>query len=145
MIKRMPPLPPKPALRQELLDRDGLCRASIRRAEEIEAIQSDLEASGAWIDALLVRLEAIKDPTRFKMIFLLHRYGRLCVCDLMNVLGVTSSAVSQHLRRLKDMKLVTGYRDKQTIFYTLSDSEFVAFMDHLSGFEHPVARLAVGQ
>lgn len=135
-------LPRRPP-QQELIDHDGLCRASIRTAEELEAIQADLDAEAPWFDDMTSWLEAVKDPTRFKLVVLLHRYGRLCVCDLANILGVTSSAISQHLRRLKDMGFVTAYRDKQTIFYAISDPGFVAFLDRLSDFE-PVPQRATG-
>ncbi|RMH21193.1 MAG: ArsR family transcriptional regulator [Acidobacteria bacterium] len=117
----------------ELIDHTGLCRASICSAAEIRAIRRQLAASETELAATLRWLEAIKDPTRFKLVYLLWRYQRLCVCDLANVLGVTSSAVSQHLRRLKDLQLVATSRVKQTIFYSLDNADFVAFFERLNG------------
>ena len=118
-------------MQQELINDEGLCRASIRTEEEIAAIRGELAGEAAWLHTTLRWLEAAKDPTRFKIIHLLRRYERLCVCDLANVLEVTSSAVSQHLRKLKDMDLVSTFRVKQTIFYALGNSDFIAFLDRI--------------
>ena len=45
----------------------------------------------------------------------------MCVCDLSDILGMTVSAISQHLRKLKDRKLIETEREAQTIFYSLTD------------------------
>lgn len=46
---------------------------------------------------------------------LLHE--ELCVCELAAVVGVSQSAVSQHLRRLKTVGLVRERRRGQWVFY----------------------------
>jgi DNA-binding transcriptional ArsR family regulator len=50
----------------------------------------------------------------------------MCVCDLAEVLGMTESAVSQHLRKLKDKNLVKTRRAGQTIFYSLVTNVFTS-------------------
>lgn len=131
-------------MQRELIDDDGLCRASIRSEEEIAEIRAELAEEADRLHGTLRCLEACKDPTRFKIVHLLRRYEQLCVCDLANVLGVTSSAVSQHLRKLKDMDLVSTARVKQTIFYALRDPDFIAFLGRLSGDEGDLDRAAAG-
>ncbi len=131
-------------MQKELIDDGGLCRASIRTEEEVAAIRAELAEESGRLHGTLRCLEACKDPTRFKIVHLLRRYERLCVCDLANVLGVTSSAISQHLRKLKDMELVSTFRVKQTIFYALRDPDFIAFLDRLGGEEEDDDRAAAG-
>lgn len=131
-------------IRSEILDRNGLCRASIRSEDEVSAIQAELEGSGPEIEKTLRWLEAVKDPTRFKVVYLLYRHGGLCVCDLANVLGVTDSAISQHLRKLKDMELVSAERRKQTIFHALKDAEFIRFFVGLMAEETATDRGELG-
>jgi len=63
-------------------------------------------------------LELAGNSVRLKILFLLHEEKKLCVCDLSDILGMTSSAVSQHLRKLKDRKLLQTQREAQTIFYS---------------------------
>ena len=120
---------------KQMIDSTGLCQTSIRTEDEVALIQSELDKASPWMRPTIRWIEAIKDPTRFKLIYLLYQHDHLCVCDLANVLGVTSSAVSQHLRKLKDMDLVTAFRQKQTVFYALRGSEFTEFLVRIVGAE----------
>lgn len=54
--------------------------------------------------------KALGDPTRLKLLALMFGTERLCVGMLANKLGVTQSAVSQHLKLLKAVGLVTCER-----------------------------------
>jgi DNA-binding transcriptional ArsR family regulator len=71
-------------------------------------------------DYLSKGLELAGNTVRLKILFLLYEEERLCVCDISDVLGMTISAVSQHLRKLKDRNLVETDREAQTIFYSLT-------------------------
>ena len=66
-------------------------------------------------------LELVGNNVRLKILFLLNEEKQLCVCDLSDILGMTISAVSQHLRKLKDRKLIETERQAQTIFYSLTN------------------------
>ena len=63
---------------------------------------------------------ALADPTRLKLVKLLcrqHDPDALCVNALAGFLGVTQSAVSQHLRVLRAIGLVKGERRGYHIHY----------------------------
>ena len=63
---------------------------------------------------------ALADPTRLKLVKLLcHQRDphALCVNALAGLLGVTQSAVSQHLRVLRSMGLVKGQRTGYRVHY----------------------------
>jgi DNA-binding transcriptional ArsR family regulator len=63
---------------------------------------------------------ALADPTRLKLVKLLcHQRSpdALCVNVLAGLLGVTQSAVSQHLRVLRSIGLVKGERRGYHIHY----------------------------
>jgi len=63
---------------------------------------------------------ALADPTRLKLVRLLccqRDPDALCVNALAGLLGVTQSAVSQHLRVLKAIGLVKGERRGYHIHY----------------------------
>ena len=61
------------------------------------------------------------NEVRLKLLYLLAAEQQLCVCDIADVLGMTVSAVSQHLRKLKDGGVVTARKVGQTVFYALSE------------------------
>jgi ArsR family transcriptional regulator, lead/cadmium/zinc/bismuth-responsive transcriptional repressor len=71
-------------------------------------------------------LELAGNEVRLKILFLLHEETRLCVCDLSDILGMSISSVSQHLRKLKDRNLIETERQAQTIFYSLT-KEYASF------------------
>ena len=60
------------------------------------------------------------DPTRLKMALAL-KSGEMCVCDLAAHLGLSESAVSHQIRRLKDLELVKSRREGQVLYYSLDD------------------------
>lgn len=57
---------------------------------------------------------------RLKILYLLQDEGQLCVCDLSDILEMNISAISQHLRKLKDGKIINSEKTGQTIFYSMS-------------------------
>lgn len=95
----------------------------IRQQADIEQINRCkdrvLELNDSF-DYLSNGLELAGNTVRLKILFLLYEEERLCVCDISDVLGMTISAVSQHLRKLKDRNLVETDREAQTIFYSLT-------------------------
>jgi DNA-binding transcriptional ArsR family regulator len=58
----------------------------------------------------------------------------MCVCDLSAFLGVSESAVSHQLRRLKDLALVKSRREGQVLYYSLDDWHVIDFLN--TGLEH---------
>lgn len=65
-------------------------------------------------------LALVGNNVRLKILYLLFEEKRLCVCDLSDILGMNISAISQHLRKMKDRNLLETERDAQTIFYSLT-------------------------
>jgi len=68
---------------------------------------------------------ALADPTRLKLVKLLRRQrdpDALCVNALAGLLGVTQSAISQHLRVLKAIGLVKGERRGYHIHYFVNQN-----------------------
>lgn len=64
--------------------------------------------------------KALGDPTRLKIIRLLSsKKHMLCVGDLANKLGITQSAVSQHLKVLKNAGILEAERKGFHVHYTI--------------------------
>jgi ArsR family transcriptional regulator len=79
--------------------------------------------------------KVLADEARLKMIWLLFNYGELCVCDFMEVLEITQSKASRHLRTLYNAGLVIYRREGLWVHYSLQPGadDFVrAFLETLS-------------
>ena len=73
------------------------------------------------IEELSEVFKALSDPTRLRLVKLLSDYkGALCVNALARELNVTQSAVSQHLRVLRQIGLVKGDRRGSAVHYSLA-------------------------
>jgi DNA-binding transcriptional ArsR family regulator len=71
-------------------------------------------------DYLANGLSLVGNTVRLKILYLLFEEKRLCVCDLSDILGMNISAISQHLRKMKDRNLLDTERKAQTIFYSMT-------------------------
>jgi len=86
----------------------------------IEHSKLRLAAAAPGLDAMAAVLALAGNDVRLKMLFLLLDQQQLCVCDLADVLQMNVSAISQHLRKLKDGGVVQARKVGQTVFYTLT-------------------------
>ena len=64
--------------------------------------------------------KALGDDTRMRLVFLMHQYGELCVCDLVDALKLPQPTVSRHLSQLRTLGLVADRRDGQWVHYQLA-------------------------
>ena len=78
------------------------------------------------IEQLVEIFKALSDPTRLRLVKLLSecqpgvcKGGPLCVNALAHQLGVSQSAVSQHLRILRQAGLVHGARRGSFMHYSV--------------------------
>jgi len=77
----------------------------------------------------------LADPTRLKLLRLLSQQrepNALCVNALAYQLGVTQSAISQHLRVLKSVGLVKGERRGYRIHYFISQEALTQAQEQIS-------------
>ena len=92
-------------------------QADIKQIIRCKDRVSELNTS---FDYLSSGLELAGNNVRLRILFLLYEEKQLCVCDITDILEMSISAISQHLRKLKDRKLIETKREAQTIFYSLT-------------------------
>ncbi len=85
------------------------------------------------VERLALTYKILGDPTRLRIVIALGS-GEMCVCDLAAFIGVTESAVSHQLRRLRDLALVRCRRDGQILYYSLDDDHVADLLQ--VGLEH---------
>lgn len=69
----------------------------------------------------LVITKALSDRQRVRILMLL-RGGELCVCQIIEVLGLAPSTVSKHLSILDGARLVASRKDGRWMHYRLPDA-----------------------
>jgi len=93
-------------------------------------------------------LKVLADEARLQMLWLLFNHRELCVCDLMEALGITQSKASRHLATLRHAGLVADRKAGAWSYYSLrppEDALHRALLDTLlAGLaEHPGAARAL--
>jgi len=87
--------------------------------------------------------KALSDETRLTIMGLVLRHGHLCVCEVEQVLGITQSKASRHLRYLRDAGVLADERDGLIVNYRLPkdpDEELSAILETVRGVlaNHPI-------
>ena len=100
--------------------KNNLCSRQQADTEQLKRCKKTVSELDESIDYLANGLSLVGNSVRLKILFLLFEEKRLCVCDLSDVLGMNISAISQHLRKMKDRNLLKTEREAQTIFYSLT-------------------------
>jgi DNA-binding transcriptional ArsR family regulator len=80
------------------------------------------------LDRLALVYRMLGDPTRLRILMAL-KHAELCVCDIAAFLGISESAVSHQLRRLRETAIVRKRREGQVLYYSLNDIHVEALLD----------------
>lgn len=94
-----------------------------------KAVQADLAGNAEQAAQLLA---AMANPKRLLILCNLVG-GEMAVGALATTVDLSQSALSQHLAKLRALKLVKTRRDAQTIYYSLASHEVQAVLETLYG------------
>ena len=113
-------------------DVDALCDAHLIHEDAVHAALKS-RAGEDEVTYVADLFQVLANPTRLRIVeALLDR--ELCVCDLAAVVSASQSAVSHHLRQLRQLRIVSYARRGRMAYYQLDD-------DHIgrlfaTGLEH---------
>lgn len=93
-------------------------------ADEIGA----LEGKASMIAA---RLRALSHDARLLVLCQLVKHGEMTAGSLTGVGGLSQSALSQHLARMREDGIVTYRREGQTLWYSIADEKIEKLMGEL--------------
>ena len=90
-------------------------------------------------------LKLLGDQTRLTMMKLLQSH-ECCVCEFVEIFKMSQPAISQHLRKLRDIELVKEERKGQWIFFSINESHedypFIqSILEHLPEQNETIAEL----
>ncbi|MNS09680.1 hypothetical protein D3C72_411730 [compost metagenome] len=105
---------------------DAECEVLYVRPDVVAGVSATMPAMGLMLE-MAETFKLLGDPTRLRIVHALSR-GELCVCDLAAMLGLARTAVSNHLRLLRSMKLVTYRKEGKLAFYSLGDDHIAKLL-----------------
>ena len=73
------------------------------------------------LEEIRVLFSTLADKTRLKILHALKEGDELCVCDVAHVLGMSVSAASHHLRKMRDLKILKYRNDGKMAYYSVRD------------------------
>ena len=99
--------------------------------ESQHALPAELDESSAYRLAQL--FGALADPSRLRIIAALVD-GEQNVGDLSEAAAISESAVSHHLRDLRQLRIVKTRKEGRVVYYTLDDDHVIDLFKR--GLEH---------
>jgi len=89
--------------------------------------------SEAVLEGLAGFFKLFSDKTRVGILWALS-LSEMCVCDLSLLLKMKQPAISQHLKSLRQMRIVRTRREGKVVFYALDDEHIRAVLN--TGLQH---------
>lgn len=95
------------------------CEVDVFDPERVAKVRESM-LNTEHVDRMTEIFQALGNPTRVKILHSLFT-EELCVCDLAQVLGMSSSAVSHQLRVLRSKRLVKFRKEGKMAYYSIDD------------------------
>jgi ArsR family transcriptional regulator, virulence genes transcriptional regulator len=89
---------------------------------------ADFEAKATEVAGVL---RALANERRLQILCVLMDAGETNVGTLVERVGISQSALSQHLAKLRDEGILAFRRDSQTLFYRIADARIGELMAEL--------------
>lgn len=107
---------------------DNKCIRVLADKNQIKQCREEIKEIDDSISQISKVLNLAGNEVRLKILYLLHKEGEMCPCDLSDVLSMTVPAISQHLRKMKDGGIVVDKKVGQTIFYSVVEENAIIVM-----------------
>ncbi len=107
---------------------NNVCIRALADIDQINSCKSKIDSKEKTISQLSSILGLAGNEVRLKILYSIYEENELCVCDLSDILNMNISAISQHLRKLKDGNIVDVRKDGQTYFY-FDKNEFLSILE----------------
>lgn len=91
------------------------------RTESVPDGHADLELGDSMREFMAIT-KALADEQRVRVLLALRR-GELCVCQIVELLGLATSTVSKHMSILKQARLVENRKEGRWMYYRLADRD----------------------
>ncbi len=114
---------------------DGVCEVALVHPEAVGRVREALPDQQE-MQQVAETFQLLADQTRARIVYALA-LEELCVCDVAAVSGLSMSAASHQLKRLRDRGVVDYRKDGRLAYYRLSDVRLRGLLE--SGVGHTLA------
>ena len=90
------------------------------------------------METLVKVFKALSDETRLKILMIISSKV-ICQKGISKHLQISDSAVSQHIKVLKEANILTGYKEGYYVFYRINEeffNECISFMKFINDDDH---------
>jgi DNA-binding transcriptional ArsR family regulator len=129
-------LDPRPGVTQRSAS-EGVCEIDLIHPEAVRRVQDALPDQRE-LQRVAETFQLLSDPTRARIIYALA-LEELCVCDVAAVAGLSVSAASHQLKRLRDRGVVDYRKEGRLAYYQLSDERLRSLLE--SGVGHALGEV----
>lgn len=92
---------------------------------------ADIAQFAERADEVAAMLKALANRARLMVLCQLVEHGEMRVGELVNAVGLSQSALSQHLAKMRDEGLLAFRRDGKEVFYRIADPRCEALLSTL--------------
>ena len=96
---------------------------------KVKVLQSDSKSNQKEMLAIYeAKFKALADELRLKIMYELNQREKVCVCDLTEMVGLSQSQLSYHLKILYDVNLINREKIGTWHFYSLNKKEVTSLL-----------------
>lgn len=106
---------------------EGTCEVDLIHPEAVERVRNTLP-SEEEMQLVAAVFGVLSDPTRARIVYALS-VEELCVCDVAALAGLSISAASHQLKRLRDRGVVSYRKEGRLAYYRLADEHIRALVE----------------
>jgi ArsR family transcriptional regulator, lead/cadmium/zinc/bismuth-responsive transcriptional repressor len=96
------------------------CPVRVLHPDALERARASARADEDYAELAEI-FRALGDASRARILHCLLEQ-EMCVCDLSALVGISESAISQHMRVLRGLRLVRNRRAGRVVYYSLEDA-----------------------
>lgn len=115
-----------------MVENEHNCDCEIVHQEILAAVEVKMLSDESF-EMVSAFFKVIADKTRLRILWALDNH-EMCVCDIANLLGMTTSAISHQLGTLRKANLVVNRKVGKTVFYSLADYHVKMMLE--AGVDH---------
>lgn len=90
-----------------------------------------MKCTNDWLCKISGLIKDISQEKRLQILCMLSKVDSMCVCEIIDKLGIRQNLVSHHLKVLKDLWFLKTQREWKNIHYAINTKKFNQFKSDL--------------